>query len=145
MLKRIEKIAVTVLILCVLCLSAYNILRNVGGIEQTSNSKAKDVLYTESYYYKDPCNIKLSINTSGNYSILVNGDIVQTEMTAEGYDVFAVYDGDIVSIDLRECEKEVGVFIAYVSENVAQPEIGTKMFVKGGIKNLFKVETIKEN
>lgn len=145
MFKKIEKVLSVIVLLGVLCLGARNISLNVQNVKFTSNTSGSDVFYTQSYYYKEPYELKLSINSLGAYDILINGQVADTSFSHEGYAVITVYDKDVVSLDLRNCEGEVSIFVADTSENISIPKVGTKMFVTGGIKELFTVETVMQN
>lgn len=145
MFKKIEKVLSIIVLLGVLCLAAHNISLNVQNVKFTSNTSGNDVFYTQSYYYKEPYELRLSINSLGSCDILINGQVADTSFSNEGYAVITVYDKDVVSLDLRNCEGEVSVFVAETSENILLPKVGTKMFVTGGIKELFTVETVMQN
>ncbi len=145
MRRGIERFLTFIVILCILSLVSYNLLLKTGAVAASGNNTREGVYYTQSVLYRESALLTLSISEPSGWTLLVNGEEAEPETDECGRYVLKVYDGDVVSLDLRNiADKDVSVFVAQIDKNAKVPEEGTKLFVKGGIKNLFKIK-ISEN
>ena len=145
MRKGIERFLTFIVILCVLSLASYNVLLRTGSVAASGSSAKEGVYYTQSVLYRESAILTLSISEPSGWVLLRNGEEAQIQKDEAGRYELTVYDGDVISLDLRNiADKDVSVFVAQISKDSQTPEEGTKLFLKGGIKNLFKIK-ISEN
>lgn len=130
-----------IVILGILSLVSYNVLLRTGTVAASGSNTREGVYYTQSVLYRESTLLTLSISEPLGWVLLVNGEEVAPQTDDSGRYVIKVYDGDVISLDLRNISnKDVSVFVAQTNPKAVTPEEGTKLFVKGGVKNLFKIK-----
>ncbi len=141
MKRPIEKVMLSLISICVLALVSANVLRKFEVINVLSdNASAGGVYYKDSDIFNEPRYITIGLIGCAPTVLLLNGEPI-CSMTMDGdYAVVKVYDGDVLSADLRDIENEITVNVVETSEGMSYPLCGTKRFVSGGIETLFRVE-----
>ncbi|MCL1914122.1 MAG: hypothetical protein FWG10_09680 [Eubacteriaceae bacterium] len=140
-MKQLERVLSSLCILAATIAVAVQIVYFTGYVvPATVFGNDKSISYLDSSIYRkgDCLQIKIS---DPKAILLINGENALPESTKGDYGVYRVYDKDVVEIDLRSTLKgqEISVFVAVAGENIRFPAEGSKYFVEGGIKTLFKV------
>jgi hypothetical protein len=140
-----EKCAYVLLALSVTCLVLVNfVFKDYLNADAVSANENGLVLLKNSTLYRQQYSIKLAVSDEGAV-ILINGEAAAAETDGAGYLTFAVYESDVVHIDLTAVPEEtVTVFVADTSAEVSSPPKGTKLILKGGIIKIFTIECVKD-
>lgn len=141
----LEKLAYVLLALCAVCIVMVNfVLKDYLNADAVSANENGRVLLKNSTLYKPQYAIKLAVSDE-RAVILINGEPAEPETDEDGYLTFAVYESDVVHIDLTAAPEEtVTVFVADASSMISSPPKGTKLILKGGIIKIFTIECVKD-
>jgi hypothetical protein len=145
-MKKLESILVTLAIVLIVGSATSQILMKYRVIEAEGYTDEDAISYLNSSIYRQDQTIKLKISEYPESILLINGEVAKLAAIEGDYNIFTVYNNDVLELDLRNVgDVEVSVFVAGVSDGIDFPKEGTKLFVSGGIKSLFKITTKDAN
>ncbi len=141
MSKLIERTVIIIVCVCTLTLIAVNLLREFQVTDVLSdNTILNGVYYKQSEIYAQPQTITISMSGCDKNDLLLNGAPISDIQDENEYVSIEVFNGDVLSVDLRKHEGEAIINVSRVTKDISFPLEGSKIFVENGIRTLFTVE-----
>lgn len=145
-MKKTERFLITLAIICIASVGGVQIIYAIGkAVPASIIANEGSVSYIDSSVYRKGGQIKIKLSPLEEAELLINGEKAEPLGTDGEYNIYIVYDKDVIELDLRKtADEEISVFVAETSQEIIFPKSGTKMFVKGGIKKLFTISITDE-
>ncbi len=140
MKDNLERIVKSVILACMVMGVAFQVLiaRDVVTPVSAIDSRQDITVYENSEYYYQQYQLKLSLSDK-RARMMVNGYEVEGVAIGDHIDI-AVYDGDVVEVDLRDCRGIVTAEVVSADKALKNPQTGYCVQGYNNILYLFKVE-----
>lgn len=141
MVFKFEKFLFSFIVILSVLFVGLNIMNKNEVLSTVSNGSSNETKLVNSDNYLKAGVIKLSLSSTKNVKILVNGEENFNYTLKDNIMTLAVSDKDVVEVDLRNFkEGTLDVLILKVSDGLLNPPVSQKYQFSKGINKLFDVK-----
>ncbi|MCR2032790.1 hypothetical protein [Anaerofustis stercorihominis] len=141
MVFKFEKFLFSFIVILSVLFVGLNIMNKNEVLSTVSNGSSNETKLVNSDNYLKAGVIKMSLSSTKNVKILVNGEENFNYTLKDNIMTLAVSDKDVVEVDLRNFkEGTLDILILKVSDGLTNPPVSQKYQFSKGINKLFDVK-----
>ena len=141
MVFKFEKFLFSFIVILSVLFVGLNIMNKNEVLSTVSNGSSNETKLVNSDNYLKAGVIKMSLSSTKNVKILLNGEENFNYTLNDNIMTLAVSDKDVVEVDLRNFkEGTLDVLILKVSDGLLNPQVSQKYQFSKGINKLFDVK-----
>ena len=141
MVFKFEKFLFSFIVILSVLFVGLNIMNKNEVLSTVSNGSSNETKLVNSDNYLKAGVIKMSLSSTKNVKVLVNGEENFNYTLKDNIMTLAVSDKDVVEVDLRNFkEGTLDILILKVSDGLTNPPVSQKYQFSKGINKLFDVK-----
>ena len=141
MVFKFEKFLFSFIVILSVLFVGLNIMNKNEVLSTVSNGSSNETKLVNSDNYLKAGVIKMSLSSTKNVKIMVNGEENFNYTLKDNIMTLAVSDKDVVEVDLRNFkEGTLDILILKVSDGLTNPPVSQKYQFSKGINKLFDVK-----
>lgn len=141
MVFKFEKFLFSFIVILSVLFVGLNIMNKNEVLSTVSNGSSNETKLVNSDNYLKAGVIKMSLSSTKNVKVLVNGEENFNYTLKDNIMTLAVSDKDVVEVDLRNFKEDtLDILILKVSDGLTNPPVSQKYQFSKGINKLFDVK-----
>ncbi|WP_294467566.1 hypothetical protein [uncultured Anaerofustis sp.] len=141
MVFKFEKFLFSFIVILSVLFVGLNIMNKNEVLSTVSNGSSNETKLVNSDNYLKAGVIKMSLSSTKNVKIMVNGEENFNYTLKDNIMTLAVSDKDVVEVDLRNFKEDtLDILILKVSDGLTNPPVSQKYQFSKGINKLFDVK-----